>query len=176
MTTHDGDEDFVGQLEERRIKVAFDHAGTFIEVGHEFEQVCVFVDVVAGALGMRGEFARDFFSALVGPDDDAICAQLPLVVGKVGNLDLRLAEEAVARGAVADGHSTKGELEWLAVEQSHDPADGPDETSALQSGPRHGFWPRQIVDDAWEYFEEQLVGSAATLGDASGDTFRPWAL
>ena len=52
VAAHHGDQDLVGQFEERRIEVTLDHGWVFVEVGDQFQQVSVVVDVIAGALRM----------------------------------------------------------------------------------------------------------------------------
>ena len=99
------------------------------------------VELVAVALGGGGEFLFNLGAAIGGLDDDAVGAELLFVVGEGRDGDGAGAEEAVAAGDVAGGDAAEGEMQGLSVERGDDPADGADETGAVEAGPSHCAGP-----------------------------------
>src|ERR1700689_825892 len=95
------------------------------------------MEFVAVALGCGGEFALDFRAAVSGLHNDAVGAKLLLVVREGGDGDGVGSEEAMAARDVAGGDAAEGEVERLATECADDPADGADETGAVEAGPSH---------------------------------------
>ena len=77
---------------------------------------------------------------------------------------------------VACRDAAEGELEGLATEQGHDPADRADEAGAVEAGPRHGARPGKVVDRARQDFAEDLLRGAAALGLLGGEVFALWRL
>src|SRR5262249_54624511 len=160
--------DFVGKLKKRRIKVPFDDMRKLVEIGDKLQEFRVMVNVMAGALQVSGKFALDLFAALGRPDDHAIGTQLLLVVGEIRHLDLRLAEKTVATRHPSRRDAAEGELEGLAVKHANEPTDRTNKARALETGPRHGARPGQVMYRPWQNFEQQFMGASATLDDLSG--------
>jgi len=98
--------------------------GKFVEIGDELQQVGIRVDVEAGALAVGGQFAFNSLATFGGAHDDAVGAELLLIVDETADANLRLAEEAMADGHIAGRDAREGEFQRLAVEDADEPADG----------------------------------------------------
>ena len=61
VTTHDGDQNFVRQVQEGGIEVTVNYRRQFVEVRHQLQQVGIFVNAVASLLRMTSKFAFDLF-------------------------------------------------------------------------------------------------------------------
>src|SRR5215469_12640343 len=176
MAAHHRDQNLVRQIEERRIESALNDVRKFVEIGDQFEQVGIAVDVERRALAIGSEFAFDLFAALVLADDDAVRTKLLFVVGEAAHLDLRLAEETVADRGIPRRQAAKSELQRPAVEHANEPTNRTNETRAIEARPGHGARPRQVVNHPRKNFEQKLVGRAAALGDLGGEVFALWGL
>src|SRR4029077_18900333 len=101
---------------------------------------------VACALCVPGQFASDDFQAFGRTDDDAIGAQLLFVVREIAHTDVRLAQEAMAARGVSGGQPTEDKLHGFAIEHAPKPANGANETRAVEAGPGHGARPGEVVN------------------------------
>ena len=99
------------------------------------------MDLVATAFCGGGEFTLDLGEAIGWLYDDAVGAELLLVVGEGRDCDGAGAEEAMAAGDVAGRDAAEREMKGLAAECGDDPADRADETGAIEAGPGHCAGP-----------------------------------
>src|SRR5260370_40478296 len=116
-----------------------------------------------GRFRLRRQFLFNFGAPLRRAHDDAVRSQLLFVLREVSHPDGTSPEEAMAARRIPRSDTRAGDLHRLAVEHSHDPADGPDESRAVEAGPGHRARPCQIVYRAWQDVGQDLLGSAAAL-------------
>ena len=89
MIPHDGDENLIGQVEERRVEVSLKDRRILVQVRHESAQVHILVDTVAPLLRESFQLFPDFFLAPHRTDDDAIRMELCFVIEKVADANGR---------------------------------------------------------------------------------------
>src|SRR5258708_15997821 len=95
--------------------------------------------------------------------DDAVRAQLLLVLREVTHANGLGSEEAVSSCHVSRGDSGAGKLQRFAVEDSNDPANGPNEAWAVEARPDHRARPRQIMNGSRQDIREDLLRGASAL-------------
>src|SRR5258708_8255897 len=101
--------------------------------------------------------------------DDAVRAQLLLVLREVTHANGLGSEEAVSSCHVSRGDSGAGKLQRFAVEDSNDPANGPNEAWAVEARPDHRARPRQIMNGSRQAIGEDLIGGASALDLLRGE-------
>ncbi len=175
MAAHDGDQDFIRQREERRIEFSLENARAFIQVGDQLQQFGVLVDAIPCPLCMRRQLFRDLLAPLRRPNDYAIRSQFLFVVCKVLDLQWAFAEKPMTERNISCGYSGKGKLQRLAVHYRNNPADGANESCAIEAGPGHGPRPSQVMNHAWQYFVQNLLGGSAALRLLCGQDTHPSA-
>src|SRR4029077_15310983 len=98
MIAHDGNENFVREIEEAGSEVTLDDRGKLVEIDDELSQRAILMDAEAAALGMSRQFPVDLFLALRGTDDDAVRMELLFIAGETLDADGAGAEKAMAAG------------------------------------------------------------------------------
>src|SRR5258708_22738103 len=101
--------------------------------------------------------------------DDAVRAQLLLVLREVTHANGLGSEEAVSSCHVSRGDSGAGKLQRFAVEDSNDPANGPNEAWAVEARPDHRARPRQIMNGSRQDIGEDLLGGSSALDLLRGE-------
>src|SRR5258708_9117020 len=105
--------------------------------------------------------------------DDSVRAQLLLVLREVTHANGLGSEEAVSSCHVSRGDSGAGKLQRFAVEDSNDPANGPNEAWAVEARPDHRARPRQIMNGSRQDIGEDLLGGASALDLLRGEVLAP---
>ena len=163
VVAHDGDENLVGQAEERGIELALDDRRMLVEINHQSAQARILMNTVVAALGKGLQFLADFFLAPGRANDYPVRVQLLFVIEKVAHTNASRTEKPMARGGIVGGNPRHPEPQRLAVENRYHPPNRTNEAGAGKAGPRHGSRPAQIVNRPRKNRRQNLFGSAADL-------------
>src|SRR6476646_7247937 len=112
---------------------------------------------------MHRQLFRNFLAPLRGPNDHTIRPQFLFVVREILDLEGAPAEEPMTERSIPCGYSGKGKLQGLAARYSDNPANGANESCAIEAGPCHGPWPGEVMDHAWQDFVQNLLGGSSAL-------------
>src|SRR2546430_12362348 len=77
----------------------------------------------------------------------------------------------MATRGVSRSHASERNLQRLAIEEGHDPTNRPDEARTRETGPSHGLWPGEVVNEARQDLAQDLARRASALDLFCGEVF-----
>ncbi len=151
VTAHHRNENFVRKRKKRWVEPSKNHAGALIQICHQLEQASVLMGAQSFGRRETVKFCFNFLSPHARPARYEVLLELFLVITRTGNRDTSLSQKTMAIGVIPRLHVSVGKRYDLAVEQSNDPANRPNEARALRAGPDHRAWPRNFANGLRQY-------------------------
>ena len=121
------------------------------------------MDAIPCPLCACRQLFRNLFAPRCRPNDYAIRFQFLFVVCEVLDFEGAFAEKPMTERSITCCYSGKRKFQRLAAHDGNNPADGANESGAIEAGPGHGPRPGQVMDRARKDFIQNLFRGPAAL-------------